>query len=183
MAKFTNMLFKTISVIAGVLFLGATALTFANVVGRYVFSAPIFWAEEITVYGIIWCVMLGGALASWRGEHLRVEIIEMFLGDRFTRRLQTVVLIVVASVAAIIAYYGWGFVEFAADMDQRSVVSGIPMTIPFAAIPVGFLLVAVASVVRLIQKRAAVACDGHPAPQANAAPAGDMTSKSREPMP
>jgi TRAP-type C4-dicarboxylate transport system permease small subunit len=32
--------------ITGVIFLAAAFINIANVIGRYVFSAPIFWAEE-----------------------------------------------------------------------------------------------------------------------------------------
>lgn len=141
--------FKFVGVVAGLVFLFAIFLDFANVVGRYVFHHPIFWAEEIAVYAIIWCVMAGAALVVWRSAHLRVEILEMFLPSRTKMWLRGVILLVVGLVALTMVYYGTQFVTFIASLDQRSAVSGIPMSLAFAAIPVGFALVALAAFVRV----------------------------------
>jgi TRAP-type C4-dicarboxylate transport system permease small subunit len=145
-------LFRVVSTVAGVVFLIAIAINFANVIGRYFFHVPIFWAEEIVVYGIIWCVMLGAALVFWQGQHLRVEIIELFLSVRSISRLRLLVLAVVCLVAVATTYFGIQFVLLVADMDQRSVATQLPMAIPFAAVPVGFLLIVVASAIRLSQR-------------------------------
>lgn len=149
--RLTNALFKVSSTVAGVIFLAAVAINFANVIGRYFFHTSIFWAEEIIVYGIIWCVMLGAALVCWQGQHLRVEIIEIFLSRPQLARLRTTVLVVVCIVALITTYLGFQFVALVASMDQRSVVTRLPMVVPFAAVPIGFLLILIASIVRLIQ--------------------------------
>ena len=37
-------------VLSGVLFLLAVVLNFVNVIGRYVFGMPIFWAEETLTF-------------------------------------------------------------------------------------------------------------------------------------
>jgi TRAP-type C4-dicarboxylate transport system permease small subunit len=150
--RLTNALFKVSGTVAGIVFLAAVAINFANVIGRYFFHTSIFWAEEIIVYGIIWCVMLGAALVCWQGQHLRVEIIEMFLSKPHVARLRTTVLVVVCVVALITTYLGFEFVGLVASMDQRSVVTRLPMVVPFAAVPIGFLLIVIASVVRLIQR-------------------------------
>ncbi len=46
------------AVLGSLIFLGVL-INFANVVGRYVFLKPIIWAEEILVFIMVWCVMLG----------------------------------------------------------------------------------------------------------------------------
>lgn len=145
-------LFKIVGVIAGLVFLAAILIDFANVVGRYVFHSPIFWAEEIVVYAIVWCVMTGAALVVWRSVHLRVEILEMFLAKRLKVRLRIMILLVTALVALAMVYYGSQFVLFIASMDQRSAVSNVPMSVPFAAVPVGFALIALAAIVRVARR-------------------------------
>jgi len=150
--SFTDRLFNVVSTVAGVIFLIAIAINFANVIGRYFFHVPIFWAEEIVVYGIVWCVMLGAALVFWQGQHLRVEIIELFLSSRSVGRLRMVVLAVVCIVAVVTTYFGIQFLVLIAGMDQRSVVTQLPMVIPFAAVPVGFSLIVLASALRLTQR-------------------------------
>ncbi len=142
-------LFRIIGTIAGIVFIFAILLDFANVVGRYVFHRPIFWAEEIVVYGIIWCVMAGAALVVWRSNHLRVEILEMFVSKRLVTRLRFMLLLITALVGLVMVTYGTQFVWFILSMDQRSTAANIPMGIPFAAIPVGFGLIVLAAVGRM----------------------------------
>lgn len=149
--RWVDNFFKIVGASAGVVFLSAILLDFANVVGRYIFHRPIFWAEEIVVYGIIWCVMVGAALVVWRSNHLRVEILEMFISQRSVIRLRLVLLLIVAAVGLVMVCYGTQFVWFILSMDQRSTAANIPMGMAFAAIPVGFGLIVLAAVARIAQ--------------------------------
>ncbi|MDE0211849.1 MAG: TRAP transporter small permease [Boseongicola sp.] len=69
------------TLIAGILGL-MTALTFANVVARYVFDSNILWALEMTVFLFAWLVLLGSSYAVKRHAHLGVDlVINMLHGD------------------------------------------------------------------------------------------------------
>ncbi|MGR3504181.1 TRAP transporter small permease [Pseudaestuariivita sp.] len=52
-----------------------TALTFANVVARYVFNANILWALELTVFMFAWLVLLGASYAVKKSAHLGVDAV------------------------------------------------------------------------------------------------------------
>ena len=44
----------------------AIAINLANVVGRYVFAAPVFWAEEVLMFMIIWGIYIAaGSSRTW----------------------------------------------------------------------------------------------------------------------
>ncbi|BEU88302.1 hypothetical protein TAMA11512_17660 [Selenomonas sp. TAMA-11512] len=47
-----------------------TAIAFANVVSRYVFSASFSFSEEITTYMFVILSLIGAAIAARRGAHL-----------------------------------------------------------------------------------------------------------------
>lgn len=155
----TDRLFAFARAASGALFLAAIALNFANIVGRYVFFTPVFWAEEIIAYGFVWCVLLGAALVCREGEHLHVEILRIVVGARVATWLRLVIWALVCIVALVTAYYGLRVVELVAGNNQRSVVAEIPMAIPYAAIPAGFLLIAAAAVARFTQLLKAIARD------------------------
>jgi len=171
----TDRLFAFARTVSGALFLAAIALNFANIVGRYVFFTPIYWAEEIIVYGIVWCVLLGAALVCREGEHLHVEILLIFVGARAANWLRLAIWALVFVVALVTAYYGLRVVELVGGNNQRSVVAEIPMAIPYAAIPAGFLLIAAAAVARFTQLLKAI---GRGAPD-EAAVAPDGTGAAR----
>ena len=61
-------------VITGVIFLAAAFINIGNVVGRYVFSAPIFWAEEVMVFMVIWAVFLSAISITFSGSHLSMDL-------------------------------------------------------------------------------------------------------------
>src|SRR3954451_8393527 len=58
----------------GVIFLAAAFINIANVIGRYVFSAPIFWAEEVLVFMVIWAVFLSAIAITFNGGHLSMDL-------------------------------------------------------------------------------------------------------------
>jgi TRAP-type C4-dicarboxylate transport system permease small subunit len=173
--KLTDGLFGFARTASGALFLVAIAINFANIVGRYVFFTPIFWAEEVIVFDIVWCVLLGAALVCREGEHLHVEVLETFLSKRAVTRLRLAIWAVVCVVALATAYYGLRVVELIGGNNQRSVVAEIPMAIPYAAIPVGFLLIVVAGVAKFAQLLKAI---GRGAPD-EAAPRQDGSGAAR----
>lgn len=143
-----NALQTIIAVLIGVGFLFALALNFANVVGRYAFLTPIYWAEEVMIFTFAWCVFLGAALVSLRGDHLRVELLEWLLPDAAKRRLAIVIHLVSAAVMAFVAWRAWALFELVLDLQQTSIIAEIPMTVPYGAVLAGSVLLALASLVR-----------------------------------
>lgn len=149
--SFMRGLFEVVKIIAAALFACCIVLNFANVVGRYVFAAPIFWAEEVLVFLIIWCVMLGASVVAWEQDHLKVEILELNLPKRALPAYRFILGLVFAVVAGIVAVEGFGLVHRLADLNQRSVVAQIPMSVAYSAIVVGFSLMTLACLFRLYE--------------------------------
>lgn len=52
-----------------------TAITFANVVARYVFNSNILWAVEATVALFAWLVLIGASYAFKVNAHLGVDVV------------------------------------------------------------------------------------------------------------
>jgi TRAP-type C4-dicarboxylate transport system permease small subunit len=127
----------------GVLILLGVALNFANVVGRYVFFKPIIWAEEVLVFIMIWCVMLGATLVTWENQHLRMDAIHHLAPPRVRRWLNLVAALAFLGAAVFVLVQALRIVALATETGQRSVVAEIPMVIPFAAIPVSFAVIVV----------------------------------------
>lgn len=52
-----------------------TAVTFANVIARFVFNSNILWALELTVFMFAWLVLLGASYAVKKHIHLGVDAV------------------------------------------------------------------------------------------------------------
>ena len=44
-------------------------------VGRYVFGFALNGVDEIEIYILIWIAFLGAAVVTWRGLHLRMDVL------------------------------------------------------------------------------------------------------------
>jgi TRAP-type C4-dicarboxylate transport system permease small subunit len=142
-------LVKLPRLIIGVLILAGIAINFANVVGRYVFLSPIIWAEEILIYIMVWCVFIGTVLVTWDGRHLKMDLLSSTLKGTPRLVVNTITTLVTIAVMLFVVPKSWGVVEMMGRLDQRSVVSEIPMTIPHFAIAFGFILMVLAVLARL----------------------------------
>lgn len=132
---------RVIRALLGVLILAGVALNFANVVGRYVFLAPIIWAEEVLVFIMVWCVMLGATLVTWEDQHLRMDAVHHLTPPRIRRWLNVVSTLVFLGVGLFVLVQSLRVLILAAGTGQRSVVADIPMVVPFAAIPLSFAII------------------------------------------
>lgn len=129
--------------------LTAVAINFANVVGRYAFSAPIFWAEEAMVFLQVWCVLIGAGLITQTHAHLRMEALEAFAPPWLRRSLDMAASALMAATALLVTVISARVVLGMAESGQRSVALELPMALPYAALPAGFSLIALIAVLRL----------------------------------
>lgn len=135
--------------ILGVLCFAGIAINFANVVGRYVFSAPIIWAEEILVYLMIWCVFIGAILVTWEGRHIKMDLIAMKIPAPWRYAVNGLMALTFVLVCAFILKQSWTLTSMMAELDQQSVIARLPMAAVHAAVLVGFALMLLAVLVRL----------------------------------
>lgn len=146
-----NVLLAALSALIGCGFLLALALNFANVVLRYAFHAPIYWAEEVMIFTFVWCVFLGAAVVALRGDHLRVELLDWALPAGARRVLGILIHLVAAAVMAFVAWRASSLLDLVLRLEQKSIVGEIPMAVPYGAVFVGSLLLVIASLIRAAQ--------------------------------
>jgi TRAP-type C4-dicarboxylate transport system permease small subunit len=105
---------------------------------RYVVKASLPWSEELARYLMVWIGLLGASLALQEGRHIEVTL----LLERVPRRVRKV-LTGIALFAVL--WFLWlmlqqGYLLIGNIWLQRSPAMSIPMVIPYAAIPVGAVL-------------------------------------------
>ena len=134
--------------IIGSLILFGIALNFANVLGRYLFLAPIVWAEEIMIYSMVWLVFVGAVLVSWDGHHLKMDFFSIMMPSPFKEIMNFCGVACFLLVCIFVLPQTFTVTELMYRLDQRSVVAEIPMVIPHFAILLGFVLMFVVIVWR-----------------------------------
>ncbi len=144
-------LVAVIQAITAVLMLIAVAVNFANIIGRYVFFAPIASAEEVMLFLMVGMVFLGNSVVGWQGKQLRMDVLLHAMPPALSRALDIIADLTMIAVCIILIVLGWPAVQMLAEFDQRSEAADIPLVIPQALVPIGLGLNAFLVGARLIE--------------------------------
>jgi TRAP-type C4-dicarboxylate transport system permease small subunit len=140
----------------GLAFIAAVCLNFANVVGRYAFGRAIFGADEVQTYVMVWMAFVGAAVVTWRQAHLRMDVLVTSLPRRMRSALRFAELVLMLATAGFVFHQSWQYAAQMAAMGRRSDAAAIPMALPHSAVAVGFGLIALVALWRLVRfKRSA----------------------------
>jgi len=146
---------RALGVVSTILLVAIVAINGVNVVGRYVFSSPISWGEEIMLFLMIVGVFLATPAVTWDGAHIRMDLLAKALPTTIRRILEALADLISLGVAGLMVYVGVPIVLRLLEFNQRSDAAEIPVFIPQSAIPIGFALVAIALIARELSGKTA----------------------------
>jgi tripartite ATP-independent transporter DctM subunit len=144
-----NALGRLVEVLAAALVVAETVILFCGVAARYAFHAPLVWSDELASILFIWLAMLGAAVALRAGSHMRmtafVDAAQGAKGAFFEALAHMAPLLFLACV-----------LPFAYEYAVNEVIITTPaLEISNAwrasALPVGFGLMALIAVVKLVR--------------------------------
>ena len=122
-------------------------VTFMQIVLRW-FNAATVWAEEFSRYVMLSQVWVGASYAVHEDAHIRITALIGKLSGGRRRGMDLVVLTLWLLFALWLTVEGCVLVGKIAAMGQVSSAMRIPMTIPYASVPIGGALMTI----RLVQK-------------------------------
>lgn len=131
------------------LILVGIAINFANVVSRHLFSSAIFWAEELLVFLVIWFVSIALAAITFEGAHLRMDLFSTRLSSPWKQLINTGMVVCLVAFCSLVAVQSFGVVSAFHRTGMVSITANVPLTIPHAALLVGFSLMVLAVIVRV----------------------------------
>lgn len=104
-------------------------LTFVDVIGRYVFTAPVFGAAEMIQFLLAMTIFGGLCLINARDEHITVELFEARL-DRYIPNLRRIIVqLFSVGVMAIIAFELFKYAIDAQTVRTKTVVLEWPFAV------------------------------------------------------
>ena len=141
--------------VAGIQFLTATllliaiALNFANIVGRYIFNAPIASAEEVMLFLLVAVVFLGNSVVGWENRQIRMDVVLHLMPPALRRFFEVLADLAMIAVSIALIVFAWPVIDMLAEFDQRSQAANVPLYIPQSLIPIGLGLTALLTAARL----------------------------------
>ncbi len=109
-----------------------------EVFGRYVLGDMPLWSSEAATYSLVWASMMGGAVGLQKGYQISLRIL--------VEKLPRIPFLVATGcmytgMLVFLALMTWfGVRQTIVNMQQLSPAIGIPMSLPYLALPAGFLL-------------------------------------------
>jgi tripartite ATP-independent transporter DctM subunit len=134
---------------AALLVVAEIVVLFAGVVSRYVLHSPLIWSDELASILFLWLAMLGAVVAFHRGEHMRMTAL-VARASPPTRAFLDV--FATSAALAFLLLIAWPAYEYA--YEDRSITTPALQLANIwraAALPVGFALMALFAVLRLLR--------------------------------
>lgn len=132
------------ALLAIMLFIMVAAISY-QIFGRYVLGHAPSWGEELARYLMVYVTMLGSAAELRKGGHITVTTMTDRLGPKGLRILLAVRDVAVVATCGLLINAGIGLATMMHR--QSSPAFEIPMSIPYAAQPLGFALILILVVV------------------------------------
>lgn len=131
------------------------AINFLNAGGRYLFSAPIAWADEIMLFLMIAGVFLGACAVTWDNKHIRMDIVVNYLPAWLRRAFDVLGDLLTIAVCIGMVVIAVPVIEKLTRFGQMTEAARIPIALPQSVVPISFVLMALLLIVRLLGGRRA----------------------------
>ena len=126
------------------------AITFFQVLCRFVLKIPAVWSEEIARMSFVWLIFLGSAIGVKEGTHLMLDMLTASVSPRLRKIMQIFVLLMIIGMAGIILYAGGNYCWL--SRGKTTVTLPIPANIIYLAIPLSALLMIFFGIEKLREK-------------------------------
>jgi len=129
------------SILVGLLMLMIT-LAVLQIFLRNLFETGIVWSDVLVRILVLWVGLVGAMVASRKGNHINIDIMERFLSERAKIVVNFVVELFTAFICSMVAYYSIQFVHMEL-VDGGRAFANVPTWVCEAIIPFAFVVIAI----------------------------------------
>ena len=141
---------RVIEVTLALAFIFAVLLNFANVVGRYLLGISLIGADEVQIYIMVGMTFLGAAVVTRRNMHLRMDVLVRFFPTFIQALLRILEQLLLIALAGFVLTQSYFYARQMLRIGRLSDMAGIPMWIPHGTVALGFALILVVAICRLV---------------------------------
>ena len=154
LARMLAWLDRLVGAFAALIVVIVTLAVTANVFFRYVLESGIVWADEIPGLLLVWIAFLGAYLAYRRDGHIAFDLLVTYLPPRVRPWVKTLADGLVLGLAVLMVHLSWRMIARVGrrEIETLEIAQGWFMAI----LPIAFALIALALVVRIVERHTAV---------------------------
>ena len=142
---------RVIELALALAFILAVLLNFINVVGRYLFGLSLLGSDEVQVFIMVGMTFLGAAVVTRRNLHLRMDVLVRFLPPPVQVALRIAEQLLLVTLAGFILTQSYNYAHRMFQIGRTSDMAGVPMWIPHGTVTLGFGLVLIVAIWRVVR--------------------------------
>jgi len=159
--KVESIIARIVGWIATITFMVVITSIFLQVIGRYFFSIPTPWAEELARYMWLPAVLLGCAYATFIDHHIEINLTHIFIKraktDAGKRKVAAACyyyrFIMILIISGLYVFLTWEYFNKVFAIQQVGASTHIPIWIFVLGMLIGFILTVVHALIKLIAAR------------------------------
>jgi len=149
MRLWLDRLARVAEAVSTLMFAAIFALFIAAVTARYVFNAPITWADEMCMILMLWQVFLADAFVSREKDHIAFDLIYGLVGDNGKRRIGLAGSLMLGLMFAIATPGIWDYILFL--WRERTAALQWRLDVVFSCFAIYFTAVVVRMAIKFIR--------------------------------
>lgn len=136
-----NKFFETVEKVFAVSIISAIVLiVFAGTLARYIFESPLYWAEPIATYLMVWLGFIGFQIATSKLRHIEIEFLKAKVKESTKYKMNIATSILASFFLFFFFVLSYQYVMASKEMGDLVKAFEFPMWIVLAILPVSFFL-------------------------------------------
>lgn len=118
-------------------------IVFAGTLARYIFESPLYWAEPVATYMMVWLGFLGFQIATSKLRHIEIEFLKAKVKEQTKYKMNIATSIIVSVFLFMFFYLSYEYVLASKEMGDTVKAFELPMWKALLILPISFFISAV----------------------------------------
>jgi TRAP-type C4-dicarboxylate transport system permease small subunit len=123
-----------------------------QVIARNFFDTGILWGDSLVRVLVLWVTFIGATIASRNDEHIRIDLLTRFTGERSSLWLDRFRSLFTAFIAGVFAWFSFDFVRLDYE-DGIIAFASVPAWVCELVMPIGAALICLRYLIRTLTIR------------------------------
>ncbi|TNF87483.1 MAG: TRAP transporter small permease [Gammaproteobacteria bacterium] len=123
-----------------------------QVIARNFFDTGILWGDSLVRVLVLWVTFIGATIASRNDEHIRIDLLTRFTGERSSLWLDRFRSLFTAFIAGVFTWYSYEFVRLDYE-DGIIAFASVPAWVCELVMPIGAGLICLRYLIRALTIR------------------------------
>jgi C4-dicarboxylate transporter, DctQ subunit len=115
-------------------------IVFVGTVARYFFNSPLFGADRLATYLMVWLGFIGFQIATSKLRHIEVEFVKARVSQSVKCKMNMALGVIGSLFLFVFSYFGFMYVNQSMELNDLDLVLSLPLWSVIIIIPITFLI-------------------------------------------